>query len=92
VTLRLCYSRGALPGESRCKPFHVMWFREDAVELVGSVVCHDGIRQLATSDTGAEDGQLVGEGSEDRRQFNEAVGLGEHAIKMILAVVSHDVT
>jgi len=78
VTLRLCYSRGALSRESHCKPFHVVWFREDALEPVASMVCNNGIWQLATSGTSAEDGRLVGRRCVHtlRRQLRRRTGVG----------------
>src|SRR5450830_147977 len=49
-----------------------------------SLVCNNGIWQLATSGISAEDGRLVGEGGEDRRQFSKAVRLGQHAVEITI--------
>src|SRR5450830_1229962 len=45
---------------------------------------------LSTSGISAEDGRLVGEGGEDRRQFSKAVGLFQDGVELVGTILSHD--
>lgn len=90
VTPKPCYSRGAALGKSGGKPFHVTWYRKDTSNSRFLWFAVTVSPNLSDSDISAEDGRLVGEGGEDRRQFSKAVGLCQDSVELVGAVLRHD--